>query len=224
MMMYMHTPRPLTSRLLLTAHRVLLLWRATQWLVRALSPATSQLLMTFYEGDEVERELEGMWFPARVTSANSDGTYDVLYTDDGNSEKDVEADELRSAQHAGEEKSGMEDESKTRCADEEPNVPTVSDASSVGGTRASSSHVTIYADAGRSAGSASHSSRTNALERQLESAEAVRVPKVTVHGTAKARRDRAASAYVINGPETNVATGSGIRGIRWLQTNGNDFA
>ena len=72
--------------------------------------------------------------------------------------------------------------------------------------------------------SESRPSRANALERQLQSDEAVRVPKVTVHGTAKARRDRAASAYVINGPETNVATGSGIRGIRWLQTNGNDFA
>ena len=187
--------------------------------------------MTFYEGDEVERELEGMWFPARVTRANSDGTYDVLYTDDGNSEKEVEADELRSAEHAGagEEKSGGEDESKVRTADDEDDSR-VETSSGVGSAAApsaaasSSAHVAIYADGGRGAGSESRPSRANALERQLQSDEAVRVPKVTVHGTAKARRDRAASAYVINGPETNVATGSGIRGIRWLQTNGNDFA
>ena len=87
----------------------------------------------------------------------------------------------------------------------------VGSAAAPSAAASSSAHVAIYADGGRGAGSGSRLSRANALERQLQSDEAVRVPKVTVHGTAKARRDRAASAYVINGPETNVATGSGIR-------------
>lgn len=45
-------------------------------------------------------------------------------------------------------------------------------------------------------------------------------PKVTIHssrGTFDTKEDGSASAYIINGPETNVAAGSGLRGIRWLR-------
>lgn len=45
-------------------------------------------------------------------------------------------------------------------------------------------------------------------------------PKVTIHsshGTFDTKEDGSANAYIINGPETNVAAGSGLRGIRWLR-------
>ncbi|CAN0381406.1 unnamed protein product, partial [Hapterophycus canaliculatus] len=45
-------------------------------------------------------------------------------------------------------------------------------------------------------------------------------PKVTIHssrGTFDTKEDGSATAYIINGPETNVAAGSGLRGIRWLR-------
>lgn len=45
-------------------------------------------------------------------------------------------------------------------------------------------------------------------------------PKVTIHSskaTFDEKEDGSATAYVINGPETNVAAGSGLRGIRWLR-------
>eukprot|EP00937_MAST-01D_sp_MAST-1D-sp2_P000700 g700.t1 len=45
---------------------------------------------SFAQGDVVERELEGQWFPAYVTNANADGSYDLNYTDDGNTELVVE--------------------------------------------------------------------------------------------------------------------------------------
>lgn len=45
-------------------------------------------------------------------------------------------------------------------------------------------------------------------------------PKVTIHSskaTFDKKEDGSATAYIINGPETNVAAGSGLRGIRWLR-------
>lgn len=48
-------------------------------------------------GVAVERELDGMWYPARVERARDDGCYDILYLDDGNREAAVEPEELRLA-------------------------------------------------------------------------------------------------------------------------------
>ncbi|CAM9218648.1 unnamed protein product [Choristocarpus tenellus] len=60
------------------------------------------------------------------------------------------------------------------------------------------------------------------LEKGEEDVEATfSEPKVTIHASARsfdsAEGDGSATAYIINGPETNVATGSGLRGIRWLR-------
>ena len=59
------------------------------------------------------------------------------------------------------------------------------------------------------------------LQDGLESSGAAVVgPKVTIHsshGTFDAKEDGSATAYIINGPETNIAAGSGLRGIRWLR-------
>ena len=53
--------------------------------------------MEWCEGEDVERELDGMWFPARIERVRKGGRYDLLYLDDGNHEKAVEATELRSS-------------------------------------------------------------------------------------------------------------------------------
>jgi hypothetical protein len=53
-------------------------------------------------GTQVERELDGLWFPAQVTGCKSGDRYDLLYLDDGNTEKDVGRAELRTAVHSGE--------------------------------------------------------------------------------------------------------------------------
>ena len=59
--------------------------------------------------------------------------------------------------------------------------------------------------------------RRAAESKEEEEQEMERTPTVVLHG--KGNRDRAASAYIINGAETNVAVGRGIRGIRWLRQN-----
>lgn len=61
---------------------------------------------------------------------------------------------------------------------------------------------------------------TQDLEEVQEAIGREACPKVTVHVSRKAfdtQEDGSATAYIINGPETNVAAGSGLRGIRWLK-------
>ena len=136
--------------------------------------------MAFRKGDSVERELEGCWFPATVTSVNADGTFDVFYTDDGNDEEGVEECELRYSTEESKEEEKIGD-----------------------------------ASAGERSMAAIAAARRAAEGKGEEEME--RAPTVVVHG--KGNRDRAASAYIINGVETNVAVGRGIRGIRWLRQN-----
>ena len=52
----------------------------------------------YKRGDRVERVIDGAWFPARVTDCYVDGGvefYDLRYEDDGNTERDVDGDEVR---------------------------------------------------------------------------------------------------------------------------------
>lgn len=49
----------------------------------------------FSVGTLVERDIDSMWFPAEIVATNDDGTYDLKYTDDGNSEVRVAESELR---------------------------------------------------------------------------------------------------------------------------------
>ncbi len=41
-----------------------------------------------------------------------------------------------------------------------------------------------------------------------------KVPTVIIHGRGEKSSD---AGYIINGPETNIAAGNGLRGIRWLR-------
>jgi len=139
--------------------------------------------MVFRKGDLVERELEGCWFPARITAVNADGSFDVFYTDDGNDEEGVDISELRAGS----------DESK------EEEKEGGFDAERAAATEAAERH----------------------LAERKEEGEEEKAPTVVVHAT---DRGRAASAYIINGVETNIAAGNGIRGIRWLRKNENACA
>lgn len=50
-------------------------------------------------GSLIEREVDELWFTARILSVNKrDGCYDLIYLDDGNSEADVPAMETRPVQ------------------------------------------------------------------------------------------------------------------------------
>ena len=52
----------------------------------------------YKRGDRVERVIDGAWFPARVTDCYVDSGaefYDLRYEDDGNTERDVDGDEVR---------------------------------------------------------------------------------------------------------------------------------
>lgn len=57
-------------------------------------------------------------------------------------------------------------------------------------------------------------------EQEQRSRNDDKLPKVSIHsshGTFDSKDDGSSTAYIINGPETNVAAGSGLRGIRWLR-------
>eukprot|EP00904_Undaria_pinnatifida_P012161 jgi/Undpi1/8075/HiC_scaffold_24.g10547.m1 len=111
-------------------------------------------------GDVVERDIDGIWFPAKVLAVHDNSkqakpergsitwclAYDLVYLDDDNRESEEEQ------------------EQRSRNDDKLPKVSI-------------------------------HSS----------------------HGTFDSKDDGSSTAYIINGPETNVAAGSGLRGIRWLR-------
>jgi hypothetical protein len=49
----------------------------------------------FEAGVKVERELDGLWFPATIVAVDADGTFEIEYDEDHNRELDISADELR---------------------------------------------------------------------------------------------------------------------------------
>lgn len=49
----------------------------------------------FEVGAKVERELDGLWFPATIVAADADGTFEIEYDEDHNRELDISPDELR---------------------------------------------------------------------------------------------------------------------------------
>lgn len=52
----------------------------------------------FVVGSRVERELDGLWFPATIVAVDaSDGTFELEYDEDHNRETDISAGELRYA-------------------------------------------------------------------------------------------------------------------------------
>jgi hypothetical protein len=55
---------------------------------------------------------------------------------------------------------------------------------------------------------------------QEDKERADKQPRVTIHTAAshEAHADGSADAYIINGAETNIAAGSGLRALRWLRS------
>uniref|UniRef100_A0A6S9KAU9 Tudor domain-containing protein n=1 Tax=Heterosigma akashiwo TaxID=2829 RepID=A0A6S9KAU9_HETAK len=145
-------------------------------------------------GNVVERDIDGEWYAAKIVSVIQDEfdeiIYDVEYVDDGNVEHGVPEDELRTGDHETLEQALAK-------ADDEGNSDNQSKA---GRPR----------EAPRPLGGALFPTRGEEEEEKRRQA----APRVVVHGLAQ---DGEATAYIINGPENNVATGSGLRGIRWLK-------
>lgn len=51
---------------------------------------------SFRIGSRVERELDGLWFPASIVGIDEDdGTFELEYDEDHNRETDIAAEELR---------------------------------------------------------------------------------------------------------------------------------
>jgi len=63
--------------------------------------------MEFTVGQEVERELDSVWFKARVTAFSPEGLYTLRYLDDGNEEQGVDPDEMRAVHGRGSASSSM---------------------------------------------------------------------------------------------------------------------
>eukprot|EP00638_Chattonella_subsalsa_P008602 CAMPEP_0117754038 /NCGR_PEP_ID=MMETSP0947-20121206/12594_1 /TAXON_ID=44440 /ORGANISM="Chattonella subsalsa, Strain CCMP2191" /LENGTH=155 /DNA_ID=CAMNT_0005573057 /DNA_START=88 /DNA_END=552 /DNA_ORIENTATION=+ len=141
-------------------------------------------------GDTVERNIDTEWFAAKILRIFEEDddyvVYDLEYIDDGNIENGVAEDELRTADHESIEVAlARADESATKGG--------------AGGTRAPRPLTGALFPASQE-------------DEEEDAKRAAQTPRVIVHGLAE---DGEATAYVINGPENNVATGSGLRGIRW---------
>ncbi|KAF0698962.1 Aste57867_10453 [Aphanomyces stellatus] len=133
----------------------------------------------FHIHTEVERDIDGLWFPARILADHDDGTYDVQYDEDHKIEEHIPACELRRRDHAR-----NENQAPPRC----------------------------YTSHGRSDDALL---RESSLLMQSDY-DPNKAPTVVVHNKGEAT---AANGYIINGLETNVAAGNGLRGIRWLRVN-----
>ncbi|CAM9399161.1 unnamed protein product [Ectocarpus sp. 12 AP-2014] len=190
----------------------------------------------FRVGEVVERDIDGVWFPAKVVAVHekkneaepsgSSGSigrrrqlaYDLVYLDDNNRESEVPEEDVRVVHDYGTKAKesmllllGTEHE---RGGDN-----TAARGRGHSGGDSKSLDALQYVETG-----------ANSTSRGQEEGEDGGVhdedddghagPKVTIHssrGTFDTKEDGSASAYIINGPETNVAAGSGLRGIRWLR-------
>lgn len=57
---------------------------------------TTRSTTSFRVGSRVERELDGLWFPASIVSVDDDdGTFELEYDEDHNRETEITAEELR---------------------------------------------------------------------------------------------------------------------------------
>ena len=139
------------------------------------------------EGDSVERDLDGMWFPGRIERVCRDGgdvCYDIVYLDDGNRESNVPWDELRFLDDdAAESKGGDDAQSPCKAVPLRP----LEDLVALVDDQA-------YAD---------------------EFKSPVADPKSIVHGIND--EEHSDSTFIVNDEDAKLATGGGLRGIRFLR-------
>ena len=171
-------------------------------------------------GTRVTRDLEGIDFPACIIANKGDGTYDIVYTDDGNTEEDVPADELHLDEEAGGENAVAESKEALMKSWASPMAKTgggfdlldeFNSSNSLNALRAP--RVTIHQI--ETVSSPSHHGHPSGGDDNRS--------RAARPSTSRAHKQAAASAFIINGPETNFAAGRGIRGIRWLRDNPNSY-
>ncbi|CAM9919162.1 unnamed protein product [Scytosiphon promiscuus] len=192
-------------------------------------------------GDFVERDIDGIWFPAKVlavyerkyptgslVSSSNVGhprqlAFDLVYLDDQNRESEVPEGDLRKVYDCGEKTKNdlllllpEEEEGPKRRDGEEPRFGDR--------RRSDGSNLEMAEEKNKAAAETTLHGEGEEKEteshRDDESDSDHEGPKVTIHssrGTFDTKEDGSATAYIINGPETNVAAGSGLRGIRWLR-------
>lgn len=171
-------------------------------------------------GTRVTRDLEGMDFPACISADKGDGSYDIVYTDDGNTEEDVPGDELRLDENAGGETVVAESKEALMknwlSPAKSPNKNTagfdiLNDFNSTQNLNALKAPKVIIHQIEHANSPAQQDSPGDGRSRGARP------------NTSRSHKKAAASAFIINGPETNFAAGRGIRGIRWLRDNPNSY-
>ncbi|KAJ0403957.1 hypothetical protein P43SY_009450 [Pythium insidiosum] len=154
-------------------------------------------------GARVEREIDGLWFPATVVEYDErEDAYEIEYDEDQNREADVQHDELR------------------RLCDGQPN-----DRPTTARPRTAQPPSELWRDSLllQPTDYDPNKAPTVVLHHRGESNAGTYAVDVDVEGgkgmELRACRAAAASAYIINGLENNIAAGNGLRGIRWLRVN-----
>lgn len=156
--------------------------------------------------DRVEREIDGTWFQARVRAVHAqDKMYDIEYLEDGNVEDDVEEAELRYVTYP------MID--IIRSIQQHP-------SHAVTGCRVMENTLDIESTTERAIRKQQHQKHEMQLIHDSmllhnSDYDPNKKPNVVIHH--RGQNDMPASGYIINGLENNIATGNGIRGIRWLR-------
>ncbi|CAM9202230.1 unnamed protein product [Heterosigma akashiwo] len=169
-------------------------------------------------GNVVERDIDGEWYAAKIVSVIQDEfdeiIYDVEYVDDGNVEHGVPEDELRTGDHETLVVLALLGEPRRWCSGS-----ALPGQHQPGGRGRQLCYEQHYAT--RCQGRGGGAVLGGRGGRLAGGRGGQRGPGRVAHGSRGAGRGGAAAgrptAYIINGPENNVATGSGLRGIRWLK-------
>ncbi|KAG5186046.1 hypothetical protein JKP88DRAFT_262529 [Tribonema minus] len=155
----------------------------------------------FGVGSVVERDIDAIWYPAEVLAVREDAcgaagayVYDIAYLDDGNTEHDVAARDLRLLDGAASRELAAAAARRGDAA--RPQQPPVAIPSAL-----------------------LRSIEDLSVNGGADDGDAAPQPTVTYHTSAAHdnRDDGQAGAYIINGPDTNIAAGSGLRALRWLR-------
>lgn len=187
----------------------------------------------FCVGARVERDLDGLWFPATIVRVDEDdGTFELEYDEDHNRETDITAEELRCERHDSLESCVCASVltlrrivSALQVPGREPQRPTAraTAESHAAAARAHAQGLALAPDGVRLRPEQAPDRRLAPPGRVARRYEASSHDRYTKEycSLSYIRRTpaRVASGYIINGLETNIAAGNGLRGIRWLRVN-----
>lgn len=197
------------------------------------------------EGTEVERDIDGCWFPAKILSFSRDATFGIQFTDDNNVEEGVEVEELRAKKPDGSFEYLSEEVAKAAAA-KLPSAPSPDEGASVdsaGGSRTGSrgwekvdDEMELGAweasETGSDGGSSRPQTNTSASSGGSDwlligSGEGTPGPPEEAAPTnRRPRRGGRPSKAVLdeNAAQVDVASGSGLRALRALRRSKSDAA